>query len=250
MAGRKASKHVVDAFDLQPGRKIAAKYVVVSKLGSGWEGEVYKISEIRTGIERAAKLFYPQRNPGNKASRYYAQKLHKLRHCPILIQYHTEELLLYRKIPITVLISEYVEGELLSEFLKHFPGRRLHPYQALHLLYALAVGIEEIHLLNETHGDLHTDNIIVNRFGLEFEVKLLDLFNGSIPKKETRQTDICELIRIFYDCLGGMKWYSRMPRTVKEICCGLKRTLILERFRSVSHLREHLESLDWSSDFC
>ena len=241
-------KAVVDSFDFQPGRKIAGKYEVISLLGAGWEGEVYKIREIRTGIERAAKLFYPQRNPGNKTAKTYAQKLHKLRQVPILIQYHTEEILLVRKIPITVLISDYVEGDLLSEFLKKFPGKRLHPYQALHLLYALAVGIEEIHLLNEAHGDLHTDNVIVNRFGLEFDVKLLDLFNGSLPKKETRQQDILELIRIFYDSLGGMKWYSRMPRTVKYICCGLKRSLILDRFRTISHLREHLESLDWSSD--
>jgi hypothetical protein len=142
-----------------------------------------------------------------------------------------------------------VEGDLLSEFLKGFPGQRLHPFPALHLLYALTCGIEEIHLLNETHGDLHTDNIIINRFGLEFEIKLLDLFNGPIPKKETRQQDICELIRIFYDTLGGAKRYSKMPGTVKEICCGLKRSLILDRFRTISHLREHLESLDWSSDF-
>ncbi len=243
-----AVKAVVDSFDLQPGRKIAGKYEVVSLLGAGWEGEVYKIHEIRTGIERAAKLFFPQRNPGNKTAKHYARKLHKLRQVPILIQYHTEEILLIRKMPITVLISEYVEGDLLSEFLKMFPGKKLHPYQALHLLYALAVGIEEIHLLNEAHGDLHTDNVIVNRFGLEFDVKLLDLFNGSLPKKETRQQDILELIRIFYDSLGGMKWYSKMPRTVKYICCGLKRSLILDRFRTISHLREHLESLDWSSD--
>ena len=249
MRSNGVKKVVMDSFDLISGRKIAGKYEVLSLLGAGWEGEVYKIREIRTGIERAAKLFFPQRNPGNKTAKTYARKLHKLRQVPILIQYHTEEILTVRKTPITVLISEYVEGELLSEFLKRFPGNRLHPYPALHLLYALACGIEEIHLLNETHGDLHTDNIIVNRFGLEFEIKLLDLFNGSTSKKETRQTDICELIRVFYDCLGGAKRYSRMPRTVKGICRGLKRSLILDRFRTASHLREHLESLDWSSDF-
>jgi len=248
LAKNGASRVVIHSFDLAEGRKIAGKYEVHSLLGAGWEGEVYKIREIRTGIERAAKLFFPQRNVGNKTALIYARKLHKLRQVPILIQYHTEEILLVRKYPITVLISEYVEGDLLSEFLKKFPGNRLHPYQALHLLYALTCGIEEIHLLNETHGDLHTDNIIVNRFGLEFEIKLLDLFNGPIAKKETRQQDICELIRIFYDTLGGAKRYSKMPRTVKEICCGLKRSLILHRFRTISHLREHLESLDWSSD--
>ena len=78
---------------------------------------------------------------------------------------------------ITVLVSEYVEGELLSDFLQRFPGKRLLPFQGLHLLYALTKGMEPIHLLNEYHGDLHSDNIIVNRFGLEFELKLLDMFS-------------------------------------------------------------------------
>lgn len=48
-------------------------------LGSGWEGEVYKILETSTGIECAAKLFYPYRNENNCASKFNAKKLHKLR---------------------------------------------------------------------------------------------------------------------------------------------------------------------------
>ena len=155
----------------------ASKYEVVSELGSGWEGEVYKIREIRTGIDRAAKLFYPQRNIGNRTAKRYAKKLHRLRYCTILIQYHTEELIEVRGVPVTVLISEYVEGELLSDFLKRFPGNRLQPFEALHLLYALAKGMEQIHLHNEYHGDLHLDNIIIKRFGLTYDLKLIDLFH-------------------------------------------------------------------------
>ena len=166
----------IESFDLSPGSSLTRKYEVIGKLGSGWEGEVYKIRERNTGIERAAKLFFPHRNPRNKTSKFYAQKLHKLRHCSIIIQYHTEEQITYRKTPITILVSDYVEGELLSDFLKRQPGQRLSPFQAIHLLHALAVGIEEIHLLHEYHGDLHTDNIIVSRYGLGFDLKLLDMF--------------------------------------------------------------------------
>ena len=235
----------IDSFNFLQGRSLTRKYEIVCKLGSGWEGEVYKIRERRTGIERAAKLFYPHRNPYNKTSKFYAKKLHKLRNCSMVIQYHTEEQITYRKIPITVLVSEYVEGELLSDFLYRQPGKRLSSFQALHLLYALAVGIEEIHHLREYHGDLHTDNIIVCRYGLGFDLKLLDMFHWSATKKQNIQDDICDLIRIFYDAIGGAKHYAKQSPPVKHICCGLKRSLILKKFRTAAQLREHLETMRW-----
>jgi serine/threonine protein kinase len=170
----------IDSFDLEPGRRIARKYEVVSRLGAGWEGEVYKIVEIRTGIERAAKLFYPHRNVGNRTSTRYAKKLHKLRQCPLLIQYHTEETFTFRRTPITVLVSEYVEGELLSEFLKKLPGKRLTPFEAVHLLSVLSRGIEQIHRKHEYHGDLHLENIIIRRYGLTFDVKVLDFYGKAL----------------------------------------------------------------------
>ncbi len=236
----------VDAFDLPPGRSIAGKYKVISRLGSGWEGEVYKVCEVKTGIERAAKLFYPQRNLRDKSSKRYAQKLHKLRQCSLLIQYHTQEEILYKKTPITVLISEYVEGVLLSEFLQKFRGNRLDPFKALHLFYALVCGIEEIHLNNEYHGDLHTDNIIVNKFGLDFELKVLDLFHYGTPRPEFLKEDLFGLIKIFYDVLGGGKSYAKHPPAIKYICSGLKKGLIMKKFRTSSQLREHLDVLEWA----
>ena len=97
MLKKEKKKSYSDSFHLSPGKIIARKYEVMSKLGSGWEGEVYKIKERNSGIERAAKLFYPHRNPNNKISKFYARKLHKLRHCDIIIQYHTEEQIFYKK---------------------------------------------------------------------------------------------------------------------------------------------------------
>jgi len=43
MPGKKAGKAIIDHFDLRPGRRIARKYEIVDKLGTGWEGEGYKI---------------------------------------------------------------------------------------------------------------------------------------------------------------------------------------------------------------
>jgi hypothetical protein len=236
----------IDSFDLVPGRTLARKFEVVSRLGGGWEGEVYRIREKRTGIERAAKLFFPHRNVHNKAAKFYARKLHKLRDCPIVIHYHTEETVLIRRTPITVLVSEYVEGELLTDFLERQAGGRLHPFQGLHLLHALVKGIECIHRLREYHGDLHPGNIIVERYGLTFHLKILDFFHWeSAPKREGYQDDLVSLIHLLYQSVGGAWFYPRQPKVVKGICCGLKRSLILEKFPTATQLRQHLETMRW-----
>tara|TARA_R110002096_G_scaffold78934_11_gene185514 strand:+ start:2240 stop:2953 length:714 start_codon:yes stop_codon:yes gene_type:complete len=232
-------------FNLSPGRIISRKFEVISKLGCGWEGEVYKILETGTNIERAAKLFYPERNKNDKTANFYAKQLHKLRECPILIQYHTKETFIFKRKPITVLISEFIEGELLSEFITRFPGKRLSSFQALHLLYAMTKGVEQIHNLGEYHGDLHTENVIINKFGLEFQLKLLDLIFSKESKRESRREDIVDLIKIFYDSFGGAKHYSRQPDAIKYICCGLKPSLILKKFKNVTQLRIHLENMHW-----
>lgn len=244
MAGQK--KHlVVDSFDFVPGRILARKYEVVACLGKGWEGEVYRVIETRTGIERAVKFFYPQRNPKDRAVRFYAKKLHKLRHCPVVIKYHTQDTITYRGQEVSFLVSEYVEGEMLSEFVDRQPGKRLQPFQALHLLHTLAQGIEAIHHMHEYHGDLHTDNIIIMRYGLGFELKLVDMYHWGAPKRENLYDDVCDLVRIFYDAIGGRKHYAKQPQVVKDICCGLKRSLILSKFRTAGELREYIETLEW-----
>jgi serine/threonine protein kinase len=242
---QKRRRLAIESFDLSPGRVLVKKYRVLSKLGEGWEGEVYRVLEIRTGIERAAKLFYPQRNVGNRTLKRYARRLHNLRHCPIVLQYHTEEIFTFRRTPIAFLVSEYVGGDILTEFLKRRRGRRLTAFEALHLVHALVSGVDSIHAQNEYHGDLHAENIIVRRFGLEFDLKLIDLYNWDSPKRENRQDDICDLVRILYDSIGGQKAYPRQPAAIKYICSGLKRSLILKRFRTVSHLKRHLETMEW-----
>jgi serine/threonine protein kinase len=236
----------IKSFAFSRGRILARKYEVLAKLGQGWEGEVYKIREVGTNIERAAKVFLPHRNLKNRTAREFARKLYALRECPMIIQYYTQETIMFRGEPVTALISEYVEGELLSDYTARAPGKRLHVFQAVHLLHALASGIESIHALGEYHGDIHDDNIIVRRVGLSYELKLLDPFYlGRVSQRETRNEDILSLIRVFYDCLGGRVHYHRLPAEVKAVCCGLKRTLILRKFRDISALRRHLETIVW-----
>ncbi len=241
----KAKAPRISIFKLSGGTLLAGKYEVVLRLGSGWEGEVYLVRECGTRIERTVKIFFPRRNLGNRALRFYPRKLHKLPHCPIVIQYHTRDTFVFDGLPVSFLVSEFVEGELLSDFLKRQSGRRLNSFQAVHLLHALAAGIELIHNVGEYHGDLHTDNVIVLRYGLGFELKLLDMFSWGSPNAENIQHDVFDLIRIFYDALGGQRWYRRQPQEVKDICKGLKRSLIAREFRSAGQLCQHLEMMEW-----
>jgi len=232
-------------FNFSQGRRLAGRYEIVGLLGVGWESEVYLVREITTGVERAAKVFFPERNLDNRVARKTAGKLHKLRECRALIQYVAQETIIHNKQSVSVLISEYVDGELLSDFIEKQPGRRLHRFEALHLLHAIAVALEPIHNRREYHGDLHSGNVVVQRIGIEFEIRLIDIFHHQQRKTWSIQDDVINLIRLFYDSIGGSRFYAREPSVVKEICRGLKHSLITQRFRNAGQLRRHVETCRW-----
>ena len=240
------TQNKITEFDFPEGKIINQKYKIISKLGGGYEGEVYKVEEKSTNIVRAAKFFLPQRNLKNQSAKQYAKKLHKLRHCSILIRYMTQEVMRYKGHDITFLISDFVEGETLSQFLKKFRGNKLPPYQALQLIHAIVSGLEEVHAYYEYHGDLHTDNVIIQKYGLGFEVKLLDMFHYGTPKSQDFRDDVCDVVKLFHEILGGAKTYAAQPDEIKDICSGLKKSLIIGKFRNLSILRIHIENMEWS----
>ena len=243
-------RKLIEAFNFKRGKMISNKYEIVDHLGSGWEGEVYKIVEINTGIERAAKFFFPHRNKDNKVAARYAKMLHKLNVCPIVIQYYTHEFIYINDQRVTCLISEFVDGELLSDFTARHPDKKIGIFRAMHLLHALVQGIESMHRCKSYHGDLHSKIIIVKRIGLGFELKLLDMYHwGGNERKINMEQDICDTIRIFYDAIGGQKHYASQPPEVKQIVLGLKKSLITKKFRSATHLKNYLENIEWKSQY-
>ena len=241
------SRIALKSFGFFPGTTLAnKKYEVVAKIGQGWESEVYMLRELSTGIEMAAKFFFPHRNVKGKISARYAKKLHKLRNCPVLIRYFTQENIIFKDTPITFLVSDFIEGVQLSEFIASKPGQRLSTFEALHLLYSLCQGLEDVHRSKEYHGDLHSDNIMIKRKGIGFEIRILDPYEWKARVREIILDDVCNLIRIFYDAIGGVKFYNRQPQEVKSIVCGLKRTLIAKKFKTAGDLRVYLENMKWS----
>jgi len=233
----------IERFDFQPGRIIGGTYVVEEFLGGGYEGEVYRVTETRTGVTRTAKLFFPHRNQKDREAKAYAQKLERLRDCAIVIQYHHAETLQVRRQPVTCLISEFVDGIKLSHYIQQHPGKRMPPYKALQLFHALVCGLEQIHWRREYHGDLHSDNVLVKPRGIFFDVKMVDFFHLGRYAGEHRRDDIVDLVRLLYEMAGGRARYAKMPQEIKDICRGNRRDLILETYLTCRHLRQHLEGI-------
>ena len=236
----------LECFDLEPGRKIGGIYIVEEKLGGGYEGEVYRVTEERTGISRTAKLFFPHRIEKDVEARKFAQKLEKLRDCSIVIQYHHAGAMKIRRHAVTCLISEYVDGMQLSSYIKSHTGKRMPPFKAIHMFYALMVGLDEIHWKNEYHGDLHSENILIKPKGVFFDLKLIDFYHRGRSNKDQRKEDIVEAISIFYEAIGGRKHYASMPPEIKSICLGQRRDSILKTFPTARHVLEHLENFEWA----
>lgn len=233
-------------FDLVPGRVLAKNYQVEAQLGRGYEGEVYLVRERLTGARRAAKVFYPERNEKNAAATHYAQKLERLRDCSMVIQYHHAEQVRLRGEVVSVLISEFVEGQLLPTLLAGYRARRMPVHEALCITRTIAAGLAEIHEKREYHGDLHAHNVLVRRRGVHFDVKLVDMYDRGRANRFHIQQDVCDVVRILYDLVGGQAYYASQPPVVKRICLGLKCTLISQRYPTAWHLCRHLDTFEWA----
>src|SRR5690606_7334823 len=106
------------------------------------------------------------------------------------------------------------------QWVTRYPGRRVGPYRALHVLYNLVVGLEQIHAVGEYHGDVHTENIILHPRGVRFELKLVDFYDWGKPARHKRFQDVYDVIGVFYDILGGKQRYSRLPEEARYICAA------------------------------
>ena len=217
-------------FDFQAGKIISAKYTVLSKLGGGTEGEVYRVAERGTDIHRAIKVFYPERASTEKELRAHAQRLHQLRQCPAIVQYIHSTKAVVKGQTVMCLVSELVEGEPLDRMRRRRPGRRLPLFEAMHVLHAMAVALEPIHKARAYHGDIHAENVLVRRCGIDFNVRLLDLWDWGRWSKVQVAEDVRQAIMVFHEMLGGRGAYSSFPPEAKAICKGLRKDLLKRSF--------------------
>jgi len=234
------------SYDLKPGRRIGSRYRVEALLGAGSEGEVYRVRDQGTGIHRAAKIYYPHRDPKQRLSEQHARKLNRLRHCPIVLQYHHSEAITIRGHKTVAVISELCDGVPLQTWIDRQRGQRVAPFIALTILRDLAAGLEQIHALREYHADVHTENILIKPRGVCFDLKLIDFYEWGRPTRAKMRQDVLDAVRVCYDMIGGRDHYGVQPDEVRYVIANMRSDLIFARFPTMATLREHLETFGWS----
>ncbi|MEZ4333254.1 MAG: protein kinase [Myxococcota bacterium] len=161
----------VDASDrgLQPGTVLFGEYEIVSVLGAGGMGEVYRARHRRLDEHRAIKVMHAELSKRKGASEFFyreAKALLAVRH-PAVVHCHD---LLSDDTGRVFLIMEMIEGIPLSKKLNDGP---LAPDDVAVLGARIAHGLAAAHRKGVIHRDLSPDNIVLPG-GRVQDAKLID----------------------------------------------------------------------------
>ena len=140
-------------------------YEVISLVGTGGMGEVYRARDINLGRDVAIKLL-PEGLTSDAERRRFereARAASALNHPNILTIHEIEQVDEHR-----ILVSEFIDGETLRERL----GRgRLPVGEAIDIAIQIASALEAAHAAGIVHRDIKPENIMLRRDNL---VKVLD----------------------------------------------------------------------------
>jgi hypothetical protein len=152
---------------MHPAGTRVGSYEIVSWLGAGGMGEVYRARDTKLGREVALKTLPAElaRQPERLARlRQEARILASLNHPGIATLFGLED----SDGGVPVLVMELVEGETLQERLRRGP---LPPHTALTVAHEIARALEAAHRRGVLHRDLKPANVHLT---LDGGVKLLD----------------------------------------------------------------------------
>ena len=154
---------------LLPGTRLGP-YEIVSSLGAGGMGEVYKATDTRLGRTVAVKIL-PSTDPERR--RRFAREakaIAALSHPHICVLHDVGEQAPVggADSPIDFIVIEYLEGESLADRLKAGP---LPADVLLELAIQIAGALEAAHRANIVHRDLKPQNVVITTRG---QAKVLD----------------------------------------------------------------------------
>ncbi len=154
---------------LQPGTILFGEYEIVSVLGVGGMGEVYRAHHRRLDEHRAIKVMHAELSKRKGASEFFyreAKALLAVRH-PAVVHCHD---LLSDDAGRVYLIMEMIEGIPLSRKLNSGP---LSPDDVAVLGARVAHGLAAAHRKGVIHRDLSPDNIVLPN-GRVLDAKIID----------------------------------------------------------------------------
>jgi serine/threonine protein kinase len=168
---------------LEAGTQLGA-YEILSPLGAGGMGEVYRAQDPKLGREIAVKLL-PEHlsNDSERVARFQreAKVLASLSHPNIAAVHGFEE-----SKNVRFLVMELVEGETLAERLRH---GAMPVDEALEVCKQIGEALEAAHEHGVIHRDLKPANVKVTADGT---VKVLDFGLAKVFAGETSATEIAE----------------------------------------------------------
>ena len=158
----------IEAARFPPGRIFASRYRIVSLLGRGAMGEVYRADDLKLGQRVALKLLA---RPGHSRSepphRFIAEArlAREIAHPNVCRVYDIGEADGWH-----YLSMEYVDGETLASLLRRIGG--LPTEKALDVARQLCAGLAAAHERGVLHRDLKPSNIMIDGRG---QVRIVDL---------------------------------------------------------------------------
>lgn len=213
---------------LTPGTMLAGRYRVVSPLGRGGMGEVYRADDTRLDQPVALKFLRGTISPELLARLYAEVRIGRQVSHPNVCR-------LYDIVEVegqTFLAMEYVDGEDLASLLARIG--RLPPDKALDIARDLCAGLAAVHDKGVVHRDLKPANVMIDGRGrarltdfglaLALEARGPDTFGGTpaymspeqLSKRElTPGSDIYALGLLLYEMFSGRRFFD--ARTLDEL---------------------------------
>ena len=167
--------------------KAEENYKVVSKVGKGSFGSVYKVVHIQTGIIRAMKVIRKETVNYQDDERVFLKEieiLSKLEHPNIIkiIEYYTDEINYY-------VITEFVSGGELYDSIVKCP--RFNESKAAYITKQILMALNYLHSFGIVHRDIKPENMLVDQSTTvhnQLNIKIIDFGTSNYIRDDQHLT--------------------------------------------------------------
>lgn len=159
----------IKPLEFLPGALIAERYEILSVLGKGGMGEVYKVKDLDLDEIVALKMVRIRSGISETERARFLREIkiaRKISHPNVIRVYDLGSFK-----DITFLTMEYIEGPTLQEWIRESFEKNTPLKEKVEILYKIAKGLEVAHLLGVIHRDLKPQNVLLNK---DFEPKIVD----------------------------------------------------------------------------